>query len=89
MVKFEDSYLKCKLDTMKDRIQRGLKDPSIMRIIFELKEDVKGFFPINKVPEKVVDYLDLVQDRFEIAEDTLQLVIDTIIEEVKKVDDLE
>ncbi len=50
---------------------------------YVLKNEVIHLFPINQVPKIIVDYLSLLEERINIADEQLTLTIDRIILEIE------
>lgn len=77
------------LDYCKSQIQVWGFSTDICQIVWHLKYQVKEFFPMNGVPQSIVDSLDILLERFKIAEDQLSITAERIIQEVNKIDGLE
>lgn len=60
----------------------------ILQIIYSLRVEVKDFFPMNQVPVDIVDNLSLTQNAFKKAQESLDNTLDLLIEEIKKIDNL-
>lgn len=45
---------------------------------------VKEYFEMNKIPQVIIDQLDVVKERWEIAYDSTELVIDEILTLLEK-----
>lgn len=78
-------------DKMKDYINGssiGGRDTDLLQIIYTLNYQVKEFFPMNGIPQSVVDSLDILKHRFILAEACLKHTLELIIYEVEKLDKL-
>lgn len=71
-----------------DHIQEELKiygiDYYIMQAVFALKNKVKDFFPMNGVPENIVDHLNVLQNKMEAADLQMKVACKVIMMEVEK-----
>lgn len=56
----------------------------ISEIIYAIRYHVKEHFPLNGVPNRIVESLDILEKRIEIAEEQLRLTCDVIINEIEK-----
>lgn len=72
------------LDYCKHRMNVWGRSFDLPDIIYALRNHVKEFFPLNGVPQHIVDSLDLLEARINIAEEQLHLTCDTIIHEIEK-----
>lgn len=63
-------------------------DTNINHVVFNIQYQIKEYFPLNGVPDSVIDSLAQLQYYFKEAEDQLNETLDIIIEEVKKIDEL-
>jgi hypothetical protein len=76
------------IEEYRNALEDHPKDLSINHIIFNIKYKVKEFFPINEVPQNVVDALSNLEYKFEEAQFCLNHTLDTIIQEIVKIDGL-
>ena len=67
----------------------GGRDTDLIQIAWYLSHAVKDFFPINGVPQNVINSIQSLRERFTLAEEQFHLTLDVIINEVEKLDDLE
>ena len=64
-------------------------DTNIMQLCWNLKRQAKEYFPMNEVPLSIIYSLESLEDALKTAEFQLEMTLDTIIYEVKKIDGLE
>jgi hypothetical protein len=82
-------------DEFKEKMESHLRcgsigghDTDINQIVYTLGYEVKEYFPMNKVPQSIVDSIYLLKEKFEIAEKQLGITLELIINEVEKLDKL-
>lgn len=73
------------LKSIKDRqTQEPSVDIDLCHAYRMLKNEILDLFPINEVPQVLVDYLLLLKERINIAEEQLDITIDRAIEAIEK-----
>lgn len=59
-------------------------DYDLSQLYYQIRYRVKDHYPINGVPKKIIESLDILEKRIEIAEEQLQITCTTIINEIEK-----
>lgn len=72
------------LDYCKHRLDVWGIDFDLQQVHYAIRHQVKEYFPLNGVPQHIVDCLDILNERIAIAEETIALTIDKIIAEIEK-----
>ena len=54
------------------------------QLYFSLRHQVKEFYPLNGVPQRIVDSLDSLKQRIQLAEEQIALTCDVIMHEIEK-----
>lgn len=72
------------LDYVKNEMTVWGIDFCLMQRVWSLRTKVKEFFPINGVPEDIINSLRLLEERMKIASDQLELTCERIILEVER-----
>lgn len=72
------------LDYIKSEMTVWGIDFCIMQRVWSLKTKVKEFFPINGVPDDIMNSLRLLEERMKIANDQLAITCERIILEVER-----
>lgn len=80
---FYKEFLK-ELDYIKSEMTVWGINFDLMQAVWSLKNKVKDFFPINGVPQDIMQSLKLLEDRMKIASDQLSITCERIIIEVER-----
>lgn len=72
------------LDYIKNEMSVWGIDFCLMQRVWSLKNKVKEFFPINGVPQHIIDSLILLEERMQISTDQLALTCERIMLEVEE-----
>ena len=72
------------LEGIKDQLHFCDHSTDIIEIVYALKRRVREHYPINSVPQVIVDSLRSLEERFKIAEEQLYLTCDVLINELEK-----
>ena len=64
-------------------------DPDISAIIRSLSREIKDIYPMNKVPECILQSFEELKESFAMAEYMLARTLDILIYEIKKIDGLQ
>lgn len=60
----------------------------IMQSVWFLRSKVRNQFPMNKIPDSIITEMQILYEKFICADAQLNLALDVIIEEVKRLDGL-
>lgn len=60
------------------------RDYVLSQVYYQIRYHVKNHYPINGVPNRIIESLDILEKRIEIAEEQLQITCTTIINEIEK-----
>ncbi len=72
------------LDYCKHGMNVWGRDFDLQQIQYAIRYQVKEYFPLNGVPQHIVDSLDILQERIAIAEETIAMTVNRIIAEIEK-----
>lgn len=72
------------LDYCKSGMNVWGRDFDLQQIQYAIRHQVKEYFPLNGVPQHIVDSLDILQERIAIAEETVAITVNRIISEIEK-----
>lgn len=71
------------LDYIKHQMNFCGHSTDILQVVWSLRHKVKNFFPLNGVPQQIVDSLNSLEERFNIAESQLCLTCDVLIHQIE------
>lgn len=72
------------LDCCKSGMHVWGRDFDLQQVHYALRHQVKEYFPLNGVPQHIVDYLDVLKERIAVAEETVAIAVNKIIQEIEK-----
>lgn len=72
------------LDYCKSGMNVWGRDFDLQQIQYAIRHQVKEYFPLNGVPQHIVDSLDVLQERIAIAEETVSITVNRIIAEIER-----
>jgi hypothetical protein len=72
------------LDYCKSGMTVWGRDYDLSQHYYLIRHQVKEYFPMNGVPQNIIDSLELLKGRIELAEQQLALTVDTIIHQIEK-----
>lgn len=68
-----------KLDSLKDELQFEGRESDILELVWALKRLVKEYFPMNEVPEDMINSLFVLEQRVRMAREQLTLTTERFI----------
>ncbi len=73
-----------KLDYLKSEMQFEGHDSDILQLVYSLRRVTKEYFPMNEVPEDMMESLRLLDERFTIARAQLSITAERLILHIQK-----
>lgn len=72
------------LDYIKNGMNVWGRDYDLSQLHYSLRHHIKEYYPLNGVPQHIVDSLDALKARIELAEEQMILTCDVIIHHLEK-----
>lgn len=73
-----------KLDYLKHQMQFEGHDSDILQLVYSLKRVIKEYFPMNAIPEDMMESIRLLEMRFQIASEQLSITSERFINHIQK-----